>query len=117
MHSSYVAKILIEFEQLASDQRLYAFEKFAHNLTIAARGAWSESNLSAEDKVEALKSINECLHRAIARVSTERLRTHDWKDEAFVGMVADVDTSLHPSLRGSLKWALETAIHAAQTKP
>lgn len=96
----------------ASSERLHLFEVFAHNLTVAARGAWSDTTLSSDEQVQALKKINECLHRATARIWVERLHTHEWSDEDFVGMVEETDRSLHPNLRGSVRWAFETALRS-----
>lgn len=63
---------------LNDEQRLYFYEVFAHQLTIAVRGVWSDNNLTDSEKVVALKEINEILHRVTARVFNLRLREDEW---------------------------------------
>jgi hypothetical protein len=107
MDSATQTELVAKLGRMSLNERLHLFEVFAHNLTVAARAAWSDSALSPEEQVQALKSINECLHRATARIWVERLHTHEWKDADFVGMLAETDKALHPNLRGSVKRALE----------
>jgi hypothetical protein len=52
-------------------------------LTVAIRGAWSDSTLGDAEKVERIKWINEILHRAATKVWVLRLRTHVWTEEDF----------------------------------
>jgi len=91
---------------LSPEQRLHFFEVLAHNLTIAARAVWSEPSLSPDEKVESMKQINECLHRATARVWVQRLNTHTWSDEHFLGLLQTTEDSLHPNVRGNVLAAL-----------
>ena len=98
-------------------QRLYFFEVLAHNLTVTARTVWADDDLTSREQVCSLKTLNECLHRAIARISVERLKTREWSDESFCGLLSETDNELHPTLRGSVLWAAwhsySTAIKAA----
>jgi hypothetical protein len=99
--------------QLQSEQRLLFFELLAHNLTVAARGGWSEPGLTVREQVEALKQFNECLHRVTARIRVQRLNSHEWKDEDFVLLLAGTDGQLHPRLKGSVLRAFECSIAVA----
>jgi hypothetical protein len=99
--------------QLQPEQRLLFFELLAHNLTVAARGGWSEPGLTVEEQVEALKQFNECLHRVTARIRVQRLNTHEWKDEDFVLLLAGTDRLLHPRLKGSVLHAFECSFVVA----
>jgi hypothetical protein len=101
----YISKL----ERLSAERRLHFFELLAHNLTVAVRAVWSEPSLSLEDQVDSLKKINECLHRVTARVWVQRLNTHEWTDESFLGLLAEADASLHPKVRGSISVALATS--------
>jgi len=116
MRDDIQSALVTRLGQLPSDQRLTVFELFAHNLTIAARGAWADSALSTKQQVQALKTINECLHKATSRVQVERLGTRKWTDEDFVGMVADCEAVLHSALQGSLGWALEASLGHVEAK-
>ena len=108
-------KRLANLTRLSAMQRLSFFELLAHNLTVGARGGWSEPGLSAEERVESLKQFNECLHRSTARIWVQRLSTHEWKDEDFVSLLADTDSKLHPRLRGSVAQAFDISYASAAT--
>jgi hypothetical protein len=112
--SSEIAN-LEELKVLTPEQKLHFFELLAHDLTVTIRSAWSEPTLGAEEKVEAMKLINECLHRVTARIWVERLKTHEWTDEDLVGLVIQTDAALHPKLRGGIAWAFRRAISHVQS--
>ena len=114
MNAKWSARIS-ELGRLSPDQRLHFFEVLAHNLTVAARGAWSDAELTPSQQVEALKELNECLHRATARIWVQRLNTHEWTDEDFVSLLSGADERLHPRLRGSISEAFERSYAAAAT--
>lgn len=65
---------------LNGEQRLYFYEVLAHQLTIAARGVWSDNQSTDAEKVLQLKGINEILHRVTARVFNLRLRSDNWTE-------------------------------------
>jgi hypothetical protein len=106
---------LQQLKALNPEQRLHFFELLAHDLTVAIRAVWSEPALTAEDKVEAMKTINECLHRATARIWVERLRTHEWTDEDFIELLTQTDAALPAVLRGSVRVAFNHAIERGQS--
>jgi hypothetical protein len=49
--------------KLSEEQRLHFYEVLAHNLTVAVRGVWSDSETSDAEKVERMKWVNEVLSR------------------------------------------------------
>ncbi len=98
---------------LNNDQRQSFFELLAHNLTIAARAAWTDDDLSQADQVEALKNINECLHRVVSRIRVQRLKTHEWSDESFCSLLREIDSHLHKNLRGSIAFAAQGSYELA----
>ena len=100
--SDYLSKVAA----LSAEQRLRLFELLAHNLTIEARGVWSDPELSLEDQLDSLKKLNECLHRVTARVWVQRLNTHEWTDESFLALLSEADASLHPKVSGAVASAL-----------
>jgi len=100
---------------LSSEQRLHLFELLAHNLTVAARAAWSDPELSAEDQLDSLKQINECLHRVTSRVWVQRLNTHRWTDEDFISLLSQADAALHPRVRGGIAFAFRQSYAAVAT--
>jgi hypothetical protein len=65
---------------LSDEQRLHFYEVLAHQLTIAARGVWSDNHFTDSEKVAQLEAINEILHRVTARVFNLRLRTDNWTE-------------------------------------
>lgn len=73
---------------LNDEQRLYFYELFAYQLTIAARGVWSDNNFSDGQVVTQLKQINELLHRVTARVFNLRLQKDNWTE-------ADMSSCIH----------------------
>src|SRR3954462_15907050 len=112
---SHESTDLRELQALTPEQKLHSFELLAHELTVTMRAAWSEPTLGAEQKVEAMKTINECLHRVTARIWVERLHTHEWTDADFVGLLMKTDSALHTKLRGGIGWAFRQALNHAQS--
>lgn len=106
---------LSNLRRLSAEQRLHFFELLAHNLTVVARGAWSEPGLTAQEQVESLKRFNECLHRVTARIWVQRLNTHEWKDEDFVSLLLETDEQLHLRFRGSIAHAFERSYATVAT--
>ena len=66
---------------LNPEQRLHFYELFAHNLTIAIRGIWSDGGISDAEKVERIRLVNEILHRVTSKVYVLRLNLHEWTEE------------------------------------
>ena len=68
---------------LSDEQKLEFYELFAHNLTVSVRAVWSTSHISAEEKVDRLKWINEILHSVTSKIRVTRLKTHEWDESEF----------------------------------
>src|SRR5205823_3888630 len=61
-----------------SDRRRF-YEALASNLTVCARGIWSDEHLSDAEKVDQMKWLNEIQHRVIGKLrAAER-----WPDGGF----------------------------------
>jgi hypothetical protein len=67
--------------RLDTEQRLRFYEVFAHDLTVAIRGIWSDESITPDEKVERIKWVNEILHSATAKVWIVRLKTHEWTEK------------------------------------
>lgn len=93
---------------LDSEQRLLFYEVLAHNLTVSVRAIWSEEELSAGQKVEQLKWLNEIMHRVTSKVRVLRLNLHEWTE---TDSWEDIKhwVSLCPSLDGEIEWAIRTS--------
>ena len=59
--------------ELEAEQKIRFYENLAFNLTLSARGVWSDENLSDAQKVEAMKWLNEILQRIITKTSGLRV--------------------------------------------
>jgi hypothetical protein len=87
---------------LGHEQRLHFYEVLAHNLTVAVRGIWSDPRITDAEKVERMKWVNEVLHRVTAKVYVLRLRTHEWTEADFEGMIVGYIQS-HPNIASDIR--------------
>ncbi|QEG31692.1 hypothetical protein GobsT_65360 [Gemmata obscuriglobus] len=92
--------------ELTEEQRLHYYEVLAHNLTVAVRGIWSDERISDTEKVDRMKWVNEILHRVTAKVYVLRLKTHEWTEEDFEGLILGYVTA-HPGIAGEVGWAVK----------
>jgi hypothetical protein len=74
--------------QLSLERRIRFYELLAHELTICVRAIWTDEEISAEEKVERMKRINEIMHRVTAKISCERTQDHEWLDTDMEKMVS-----------------------------
>jgi hypothetical protein len=93
---------------LNPEQRLHFYELFAHNLTIAIRGIWSDGEASDADKVERIRLVNEILHRVTSKVYILRLNLHEWTEEdtwkmieGYVAENKDIEPEVNATIRFS----------------
>lgn len=107
--------LLPRLAALGHARRVHLFERLAHNLTISARIAWSSAELTTRQQLDAMKSINECLHRVTAGVWHERVKTSTWKDDEFLAMLEAYDEALPPAVTGTIEWAMMEALTRAET--
>jgi hypothetical protein len=50
---------------------------------VSIRSIWSDESITADEKVERIKWVNEILHSTTAKVWVLRLKTHEWTEEDF----------------------------------
>lgn len=93
---------------LSNDEKIIFYYSFARQLTVACRSVWAEGNLSTEQKLEAMKMINEIMHMILAKADHERLQTTEWKDEDIIKEINHY-SSLVPYLKPLILWAMNLA--------
>lgn len=96
---------------LNGDRRLRFYEALSHNLTVAIRGIWSDDSISAAEKVERMRWVNEILHSATAKVCVLRLKTHEWTEEDFGSLVAHC-VGVCPGIAGEVGAAIDRSYEA-----
>ena len=93
---------------LTAEQRLHFYELFAHNLTVAIRGIWSDEKASEAEKVERIKRVNEIMHRVTSKVYVLRLGTHEWTEEEtwkmIEGYVAE-DKAIEAEVNAAIRYS------------
>ena len=104
-----------QLSPLASEQRLCFYEFLAHDLTVAIRCVWTNDDLSADQKVDQMKWINEILHNATSAISCLSHRTHEWSDEDFGSMVQHW-AAQNPAIGHLIDWHLGRSIKYAIAK-
>jgi hypothetical protein len=76
-------------KMLSGEQKLHFYELFAHNMTVAIRGFWSDADIADSEKVELMKWTNEVLHQITAKIWVLRLKTHEWTESDFGKMLEE----------------------------
>ena len=75
----------------------------ASNLTVCARGIWSDEHLSDAEKVHQMKWLNEIQHRVIGKLRDAK----PWPDGEFFEGVLRAHSDECPPLRGHVAWAVK----------
>jgi hypothetical protein len=96
---------------LDTGRRLHFYEVFAHQLTVAIRGVWSDGSITDAEKVDRVRWVNEILHRATAKVWVLRLNTHEWTEEDFGSLVAGYVADC-PGIAAEVRAALDRSYRA-----
>ncbi len=96
---------------LNDEQRLHFYEVLAHNLTVAIRSIWSDETITANEKVERMKWVNEILHSTTAKVWVLRLKTHEWTEEDFGSNIAHY-IALNPGIATEVSSAVSRSYRA-----
>jgi hypothetical protein len=96
---------------LNDEQMLHFYEVLAHNLTMAIRSIWSDESITADEKVERIKWVNEILHRTTAKVWVLRLKTHEWTEEDFASDIGHY-IALNPSIAIEVSSAVSRSYRA-----
>jgi len=86
--------------------------KLAHNLTIAARGVWSDEQLKTTEMVERLKALNELMHRVFGQAGDET-----WPADQFVGEYLAAFSEEQREFAGDLDSAVRFAYESVATRP
>ncbi len=92
----------------SQNEKVYFYERLAHNLTISCRDIWSNTTLSDTEKVEQMKWLNEIQHRIVAKISVTRLDHHEWKERDIIGMIASYIKQT-PEIGGEVGWAISAS--------
>jgi hypothetical protein len=101
-----------QMASLNDEQRLHFYEVLAHNLTVAIRSIWSDKSITADEKVERIKWVNEILHSTTAKVWVLRLKTHEWTEEDFGSDIGHY-IALNPSIATEVSSAVSRSYRAA----
>jgi hypothetical protein len=99
--NNYAEKI----SELTVEKKVLFYELFAHNLTICSRSIGFDEEISDSEKVEAMKWINEILHRVVAKIRVERLQIYEWKESDIIAMIGH-KVKQSPLLGGEVSWAI-----------
>lgn len=91
--------------------KIHFYEVFVHNPTVSIRAIWSDPETSDAEKVAGVKEINEILHRIIMKISTERRKTHEWKDEDIFSILCSVN-DMRADPKGHIGAALKSTCNA-----
>jgi Na+/phosphate symporter len=98
---------------LTAEQRLHFYELFAHNLTVAIRGIWSEENASEAEKIERMKRVNEIMHRVTSKVYVLRLSIHEWTEEDTWKMIKEYvaeDKAIEAEVNAAIRYSYGSAV-------
>lgn len=91
---------------LSEEERISFYEILAHNLTVSARGIWSDERRTDSQKLEALKWLNEIMHRVVMKAAYLRVGKNKYSEsESWEGIKHWV--SLSPDLAEPVELALK----------
>ena len=102
MHFSELMKTL------SCEQKLHFYELFAHNMTVEIRGIWYDTDIDDSEKVERMKWANEALHQITAKIWVLRLKTHEWTETDFGGMLEQYMHE-HPNIAIAIESAVKNS--------
>jgi len=96
---------------LPAEKRLHFYELLAHNLTVAIRGIWSDSEIDAREKVTRIKWVNEIMHSITAKIWVLRLNDHEWTESDSAMMVEGFVSEAPPMsevVGYAIRWSYES---------
>jgi hypothetical protein len=108
MNFDYAAKI----SGLSHSARVRFYEALAHDLTIAARGVWSNDGITDTEKVHRLKHLNEIQHRVTAKIASTRLTPEKWPENEFAKVFNDWIRGC-PEIAGEVGWSIQSSYKVA----
>ena len=97
---------------LSEEQRLRFYETLAHSLTVAIRVAWDDSDRSDAEKVNAIRCINEILHRVTSKIAVTRRNLHEWTESDMWSEIkrwVGEDRSISSNVGWAIRHSFETA--------
>jgi hypothetical protein len=100
-------KVIESFQEA---ERLRFYELFSLQLTNMIRVVTGDSMIEDREKIKRVELINEILHRSTAKIPAMRLKTHEWTEKSFWGMVAgyvNLNHAVGPLIEGAAKEALK----------
>jgi hypothetical protein len=106
-----LSEFVRQMASLNDEQRHHFYEVLAHNLTVAIRSILSDESITADEKVERIKWLNEILHSTTAKVWVLRLKTHEWTEEDF-GSVIGHYIALNPGIATEVSSAVSRSYRA-----
>ena len=94
--------------ELPLDAKIASYLNFAHSLTVAVRGIWSDEALDVADQLARLKWMNELMHRVINRVIDLRAEPHIW-NAADIWQLLLATVAQCPAINGAAGGAMMSA--------
>ena len=99
---------------LSDEERISFYEILAHNLTISARGIWSDEHLTDSQKLDCLKSLNEIMHRVVMKTALLRAQKNQWSEDDSWEVIKHW-VALSPEMVRHVEWALKTSYETLRT--
>lgn len=112
MKASEYAEYIGKFTRI---EKIFFYETLAHNLTVAARVIWSNTDSTSDEIVEQLKELNEIQHRVTSKIRVERLKLHEWPEDEFIKMMHHY-VSLCPAIKGDVAHAIQSSYDLTLSK-
>ena len=101
---------------LTQEQKVRFYESLAHILTVVCRAIWAEESITDKEKVEQMKWLNEIQHTVTAKISVERLQSHEWKEQDVIDTFTHY-ANLCPQLGDSILQAIQDSYRTATHRP
>ena len=95
------------------ERRHHFYVRLAHNLTITARGVWSDEQLTTSEMVVRLKALNELMHRVLGQAMGDET----WPASQFVGEYLLAFAEEQRELAGDLSFAVRSAYESVAARP
>jgi len=99
---------------LDAEHRLRFYETLAHNLTVSVRAVWSDGSRSDAHKVNAIRCINEILHRVTSKIAVTRRNLHEWTESDMWGEIKRW-VAEDKSISGDVGWAIRRSFEIARS--
>lgn len=99
---------------LSDERRLQFYETLAHNLTltITIRVIWDDSTRSDAAKVNAIRCINEIVHRVTSKITVTRRNLHEWTESDMWSEMKH--GSVKTSISSDVGWAIRKSFEVAK---